>query len=422
MGIQFGEGTHVGRVRDHNEDAYLSRPDLGLWIVADGMGGHAAGEVASALAIEVVAGQIEAGGHLSEAIQRAHKAIRQEAAQDSARAGMGCTIVALLLQDCHYQISWVGDSRAYLWDGQHLAQLSSDHSFVQQLIDGGHLTEEEARVHPQRNVITQALGGSDVKEVRVDSVSGPFCSGQKILLCSDGLTGEVDDAEIAAVLRDEQESPSAVDVLIEKANAHGGTDNTTLILVDAPQEAPVAAASKGDTRPLDCRELNRLVQRKKTRGRSFILLIVLLLAVLGGFFGYRFSTGRSSETLSASGGSALTSPIRNASGVAVEPESDSNLFRAVQDLPDVADGETPEPLAEEPVGPSAEGPDQIGDLIDDFIPPMEELPAVPEARLPNAAVRSETTAEFTAPVQEGSAVDPAAAPADPVQATEAPVP
>ena len=248
MDYTFGHATHVGRVRDHNEDNYIALPEQGLWVVADGMGGHSAGEIASAIAVEVIAAEVANGCPLCESIEKAHQAILQAALDGQGEHGMGCTVVALKLNGYEVEVAWVGDSRAYLWDGT-LRPLSRDHSFVQQLIDSGAISEEEARHHPQRSVITQALGASDLKNVRVDSIREILARGERLLLCSDGLTGEVDDAHIAAVLKRSPDSQESVEQLIAAANNNGGSDNVTVVLVDAPANAP-RRKRKGDTVPM----------------------------------------------------------------------------------------------------------------------------------------------------------------------------
>lgn len=248
MDYTFGHATDVGRVRDHNEDTYIAVPENGLWAVADGMGGHSAGEIASAIAVEVIAAEVGNGCPLDEAIEKAHQAILQAALEGQGAPGMGCTVVALKLSGYEVEVAWVGDSRAYLWDGA-LRPLSRDHSFVQQLIDSGAISEEEARHHPQRSVITQALGADELKTVRVDSVRDILARGERLLLCSDGLTGEVDDAYIADVMSRTSDSQQAVEQLIAAANNNGGSDNVTVILVDAPANAP-RRKRKGDTVPM----------------------------------------------------------------------------------------------------------------------------------------------------------------------------
>ena len=158
--IEFGHLSHVGLRRELNEDTYYGDAELGLWLVADGMGGHEFGEVASALARDAVVREVRAGRPLAEAIRRADEDIIKHSRQRAESLPMGTTMVALRIIDNRFELAWVGDSRAYLWNGQ-LRQLSSDHSYVQELIDQGAITAEQARAHPHRNVVTQALGVTD---------------------------------------------------------------------------------------------------------------------------------------------------------------------------------------------------------------------------------------------------------------------
>lgn len=277
--IHYGAATDTGRQREHNEDSCFLSPDDGLFIVADGMGGHYGGEIASALATQVISNAIKNGRSLTESIEEAHQAIIDAGLEDQNTSGMGTTVVALRLEDCDYEIAWVGDSRAYLYDGG-LKQLTRDHSFVQQMIDAGALSVEEARDHPDASVLSQALGALDIKNVEVGRVHGRLFANQKILLCSDGLTSELGDATIAAILQTGGSEKKIVDRLIETANEQGGGDNITVVLISAPPEA-VAKRAKGGTRPMDITEINRFLAKKKPRRHNPKLFFV---AIFCGFF------------------------------------------------------------------------------------------------------------------------------------------
>jgi protein phosphatase len=267
-------------VRDHNEDNYLADPDIGLWIIADGMGGHNAGEVASDIVIRSVARQMGQGRSLPEAVGRSHHDVIEESKKDKSKSGMGSTAVAMHVDGINYHIAWVGDSRAYLWDGG-LKLLTHDHSYVQQLIDSGAITEKEALEHPEKSVISQALGAPDMPEVRVDTVTGQFYSGEKILLCSDGLNAELNDGLIATILAKGSGDRQIVDNLIQAANDAGGSDNVTVILVSAPSDAPVRIA-KGATMPMDYRDLKKRYNRKQRQTRVIwgIVTAVLVACLL----------------------------------------------------------------------------------------------------------------------------------------------
>jgi serine/threonine protein phosphatase PrpC len=229
--IEFGHCTHVGLRREHNEDTYYADAELGLWLVADGMGGHENGEVASALARDTLVQQVQQGENLARAIQVADEEIIQHSNRRSQALPMGTTIAAIRVQDDAFEVAWVGDSRVYLWDGS-LRQLSQDHSYVRELIEQGAISPEQARTHPHRNVVTQALGVTDPQSLRVETVSGQLAAGQQILLCSDGLTEEVEDGHIAAILaRQDLTAQECVDHLILAALDGGGSDNVTVILL-----------------------------------------------------------------------------------------------------------------------------------------------------------------------------------------------
>lgn len=229
--IEFGHLSHVGLRRELNEDTYYGDADMGLWLVADGMGGHEFGEVAAALARDAVVREVKSGKPLSEAIRYADADIIALSRQRQESLPMGTTMVAVLVKGQRFELAWVGDSRAYLWNGQ-LRQLSSDHSFVQELIDQGAISPEQARTHPNRNVITQALGVTDPENLKVETLSGELKPGMQLLLCSDGLTEEVDDGSIAKHLADKDLSAQeCVDQLIHAALDGGGSDNVTVVLL-----------------------------------------------------------------------------------------------------------------------------------------------------------------------------------------------
>lgn len=231
--IEFGHLSHVGLRREHNEDTYYGDARLGLWLVADGMGGHEFGEVASALARETVVKEVVAGKSIAEAIRAADEEIIRHSRRRSEALPMGTTIVAVRVHEGRFEMGWVGDSRVYLWNGQ-LVQVSQDHSYVQELIEQGAITPEQARTHPHRNVVTQALGVTDPASLKVETITGEFKPGMQLLLCSDGLTEEVDDEQIARLLaRKDLSAQECVEQLILAALDGGGSDNVTVVLVRA---------------------------------------------------------------------------------------------------------------------------------------------------------------------------------------------
>jgi serine/threonine-protein phosphatase Stp1 len=228
--------THVGNRRSHNEDAFVDRPDLGLWAVADGAGGHDAGEVAAGMLVETL-GAIPAGlsaadmlGEIRARVAAVHAALLAEAARRGPDVAIASTLVALCVRGAHFACLWVGDSRAYLWRGGLLTRITHDHSLVQDLVDAGRLAPEAAEAHPQANVITRAVGAGEAEPFALDKVSDQLAAGDRLLLCSDGLTKEISEAEIAAVLANEGEA--AAERLIAETLARPARDNVTVVVVD----------------------------------------------------------------------------------------------------------------------------------------------------------------------------------------------
>lgn len=230
--------TDVGIVRSGNEDSYLMLADRGLFIVADGMGGHAAGEVASEMAVHIVSREIgslrglpdaQAGERISRALVTANGAIFERTLAEHDKRGMGTTATVLALLPGRYLIGQVGDSRAYLLRDGELLQLTRDHSYVQEQVDAGLLTPEQARVHPYSNVITRCVGAGS--EVVPDLYFGQLRAGDVLLLASDGLTGMLEDEQLARILSDPQGPQAWVDRMITEANRRGGLDNITTIVV-----------------------------------------------------------------------------------------------------------------------------------------------------------------------------------------------
>lgn len=219
----------AGQVRGHNEDAVLCLPRLRLWAVADGMGGHQCGEVASALALEALQREIAHGMALDQAILSAHRSILEASAQVPGRT-MGSTVVAVHFQEDEFEVAWVGDSRAYRISLEGIVRLTHDHSWVQAMIDAGELTQEQARKHPRRNIVTQCLGLGE-QELDVGRVRGRMQTGELLLLCSDGLTGELDDSLIQQACASAVTLDELVEQLVGLANQMGGRDNISCIVL-----------------------------------------------------------------------------------------------------------------------------------------------------------------------------------------------
>jgi protein phosphatase/serine/threonine-protein phosphatase Stp1 len=236
MGVKSWAQTNVGAVRKHNEDNLLSRPDLGLWVVADGAGGHDSGEVASGM----IVGELDRlPPHLSGAevlaevrltLSRVHQALREEAAARGRDSMIASTFVSLIIRDKHFACLWAGDSRAYLLRHGHLSQISRDHSLVQELVDSGNLAPEDAENHPHANVITRAVG-ADSETLELDKVIGIAEPGDRFLLCSDGLCKTLSEPEIASLLGAPDGAPPS-DLLIAAALSHGVNDNVTAVVVE----------------------------------------------------------------------------------------------------------------------------------------------------------------------------------------------
>jgi len=224
--------SHVGKVRDHNEDALLVDDEHGLYIVADGMGGHAAGEVASALAVDVVSREVQAGNTLTQAVQCAHHAIVQQAEAKPEQKGMGTTVVAVQQKALSLRLAWVGDSRIYRFTDNTLEQLSIDHSFVQDMVLREVLTEEQARNHPDSSLLRQALGKADLLDVKVDSLSMPLNHTGILLLCSDGVSDMLSHAQLHTLFVSGADSlPRLNEALQEALLETPASDNFTYILL-----------------------------------------------------------------------------------------------------------------------------------------------------------------------------------------------
>jgi protein phosphatase len=216
--------------RLHNEDAFLLEDSLGLYLVADGVGGRAAGEVASRVACDTIRDQVGGGQALPAAITAAHRAIRGVAETSTAARSMAATIVALRTDGTRYRMAWSGDSRGYFWDGQRLLGLTRDHSLVEAMVRRGEITREQARDHPRRNVILAALGGeSAAPEIGVND--GRLPAAGTFLLCSDGLTDVLTYDTICRTLREETDLQHCADRLTALAHDAGGSDNITVALV-----------------------------------------------------------------------------------------------------------------------------------------------------------------------------------------------
>jgi protein phosphatase len=237
--VAAAANTDVGMVRSGNEDNYFVELDSkrGVFVVADGMGGHAAGEVASEMAVQIVPRELAGMRDVREATARemmlaslraANRAIYDRMMSETDKQGMGTTVSVLVFSHGHYVIGHVGDSRVYLLRDGLLTQVTKDHSYVQEQVDAGFLTPEQARYHPYSNVITRCVGAGE--EVQPDVYSGELNVGDVWLVASDGLTGMVDDRRLQQILLARSSPRHIVDALIADANGRGGLDNITAIV------------------------------------------------------------------------------------------------------------------------------------------------------------------------------------------------
>jgi len=232
--------SDVGMIRSGNEDSFFAHAtkERGIFIVADGMGGHAAGEVASEMSVQIVSRELQelldvygevAREKVAESLRIANRAIYDRTIQEADKQGMGTTVSMLVVSGARYLIGQVGDSRVYLLRDGALRQLTKDHSYVQEQVDAGLLTPEQARYHPYSNVITRCVGASD--SVEPDTYVGEMKPGDVFLVASDGLTGMVDDRRLQQLLLSRASAGRVVDALIAEANYRGGLDNITAVVV-----------------------------------------------------------------------------------------------------------------------------------------------------------------------------------------------
>jgi len=256
MRISCAGNTDVGVVRSGNEDSFLLDCARGLFIVADGMGGHAAGEVASEMAVRIIANELgslrgvsdgEAATKMRAAIRKANAEIFDRTLAEHDKRGMGTTATVMVLFSRRYMIGQVGDSRAYLLRESDFLQLTKDHSYVQEQVDAGLLTPEQARTHPYSNVITRCVGANE--DVAPDIYFGNLEQGDRVLLASDGLTGMLEDQQIAVIMHDEENPEVAVNKMITDANKRGGLDNITAIVIRIDSTDGVTGEMQAATRP-----------------------------------------------------------------------------------------------------------------------------------------------------------------------------
>ena len=266
--ISWGARSDVGLVRGHNEDSFLLRAPL--FVVSDGMGGHAAGEIASSVAVETIGERAPGTADdvlLGAAVEAANLAVIRGAEEGIGKPGMGCTATAALIENNTLAVAHVGDSRIYVLRHGTLVRVTHDHSYVEELVDSGQITADEARTHPSRSIITRALGSDP--DMYADHFSLEVNNGDRIILCSDGLSSMISDSELEAVAVSSATPQQAADNLVAAALTAGGSDNVTVVVVDVLNDGLADAARR------------RLLHR--AAGVSGVIAAVLAVVILVSF-------------------------------------------------------------------------------------------------------------------------------------------
>jgi PPM family protein phosphatase len=296
--LRWAARSDVGKARDRNEDSYFGGEHV--FAVADGLGGHNAGDVASRLAIEPIRnldrriGEVpddRVADTLADAVLEANRAVYKRAQGDVRVRGMGTTLTAIAVADGAAHLAHVGDSRCYLLRGGAISQLSSDHTLVARMVQEGKLTPEQAESHPQRSILTRALGAEP--EIDVDSLEVTLLPGDRLLLCSDGLSSVIGEESIRSVLEDAIDLDAACTRLIEEANANGGPDNITVILVELTGTPPLRTGPSAVRRAEKVSEGRAPARPRRVPVRALVWLAVVLLIVIGGWLGFRSWVDRS---------------------------------------------------------------------------------------------------------------------------------
>ena len=381
----FGSRTEVGHVREHNEDSLVVTPPL--FAVADGMGGHEAGEVASEIAINALAELAPAspdGDALARAVVAANLEVIKAPGKGIGREGMGTTLTAALLEGERLVIAQVGDSRAYLLHQGRLQQLTRDHSLMADMIEAGQLTEAEARVHPNRSVITRAIGSDphmqpDIYELNVET-------GDRILLCSDGITTMIEDPQIARIMGSSETAQECADNLVAAALDAGGYDNATAVVMDV--------------------EGFRVVRERKEKRKSrafYAFLIAALIAIFAaaGFAGYQY-VNNSAYLISQDGKVAVYRGL-----------NEELLGMPLSNLDRVTDVDVsklqPSVAARLAEGISAGSMDEANEIIASYEEEIARQEAATKSSSQAAAATAETTASANSAAAQASAQGSAAA-------------
>lgn len=284
MKVTAAVATDVGLVRDGNEDSYLT--DEPLFAVADGMGGHRGGEVASQLAVQTLEKLFKKGiGELPDQVQEANRVVFERSVVDEKVAGMGTTLTAALVEGDRIRLAHVGDSRAYLLREGDLRLLTEDHTLVHRMVTEGEISKEEAETHPQRSVLTRALGVETVVDVDDDTVQ--VRPGDRLLLCTDGLTSMVSEQSVEEVLRAVPDPQEAAQRLVQLANEGGGTDNTTVVVLDFSDDAPAARPKEEPTPSREAMAPAPTRSRRRLRRKLLVWIGIIVALVVVALVGLR---------------------------------------------------------------------------------------------------------------------------------------
>jgi protein phosphatase len=262
--LAWGSRTDIGLVRSHNEDSFLVQAPV--FAVCDGMGGHAAGEVASSIAVQTIAENAPLHADdvlLGAAVEAANTKVIEGARTGKGKPGMGCTASCVLIENNKVAIAHVGDSRIYLLHAGALVRLTHDHSYVEELVDAGEITADEARVHPSRSIITRALGNDP--DMYADHFTLEVTAGDRIIVCSDGLSSMVEDSEIEDIAVSSVDPQTAADNLVSAALEAGGHDNVTVVVVDVLDDGS--------------QEVRRAYRRRWIRGGIIAIIAILAIVV-----------------------------------------------------------------------------------------------------------------------------------------------
>ncbi|HEV7523336.1 MAG TPA: Stp1/IreP family PP2C-type Ser/Thr phosphatase [Acidimicrobiia bacterium] len=351
MKLAAASATDQGLVRSNNEDSFLVDDQRALFAVADGMGGHRGGEVASRTAIEALRAAVANGAALDDAITRANAAVLNRASGDDELTGMGTTITAVIaVGGRQLLIGHVGDSRAYLLHHGEMVRQTNDHSLVEELVREGRLTPEQAESHPQRAIVTRALGVDD--HVDVDLYTLQIEPGDRLVLCSDGLTTMVRERDIERIARNEPDPQRLADALVAAANTAGGEDNTTVVVIDVLETEttaadPIALAGEPDATttsrsaviaPPDPAEPKpakapRVKGARRRAVRGVILVLLPLLLIVGAATAALGWYARSSYFVGASGSEVVIYKGVPGGVLGWNPTVDQHTGLTVADLP-----------------------------------------------------------------------------------------